>query len=62
VLTKARREIAYWRDLLKRIARDMEAAAREEADPSRQRWLISRASRVRERLLRGMPEDWTEPT
>jgi hypothetical protein len=61
VLTKARREIAYWRDLLKRIARDM-AAAREESDSSRQRWLESRASRVRERLLRGMPQDWTEPT
>jgi hypothetical protein len=62
VLTKARREVAYWRDLLKRIARDMETAAREEADPGRQRSLETRASRVRERLLRGMPEDWTEPT
>jgi hypothetical protein len=37
VLTKALREGAYWRDLLKRIARNMEQAARMETDPKRQR-------------------------
>jgi hypothetical protein len=61
VLTKARRESAYWRDLLKRIARDLDQAAKTEVDPQRQRWLASRAARVRERLNRGMPDDWTEP-
>jgi hypothetical protein len=61
VLTKARRESAYRRDLLTRIARDLEQAARTEIDPQRQRWFASRASRVRARLLHGVPEDWTEP-
>lgn len=60
MLTKARRETAYYRDLLKRIAVDLEQAARTETDGRRQRWLASRAARVRERLKRGVPEDWTE--
>lgn len=60
VLTQARRESAYWRDLLRRIARDMDSAARVESDPRRQQWFTSRAARVRERLARGVPEDWRE--
>ena len=60
MLTRIRREAAYWRDLLKRIAADLENAARTEHDPTRQRWLASRAARVRERLNRGVPEDWIE--
>lgn len=60
MLTRARRESAYWRDLLRRIARDMEATARSETDPKRRQWLESRARRVHERLNRGMPHDWIE--
>jgi len=60
MLTHLRREAAYWRDLLERIARDLEQAAKSENDPNRQRWFASRASRVRERLNRGMPEEWRE--
>jgi hypothetical protein len=30
MLTQVRREAAYWRDLLKRIAHDLEHAARAE--------------------------------
>lgn len=53
------REAAYWRDLLKRIAVDLERAARAEADPARQRRLASRATRVGKRLNRGVRDDWT---
>jgi hypothetical protein len=60
VLAKAQRENAYWRDLLRRIARDLEQAARVETDPQRQRWFVSRAARVRERLNRGVPDDWMQ--
>jgi hypothetical protein len=60
MLNKALRETAYWRALLKRVARDMDNAAKTEHDPQRQRWFVSRASRVRERLDRGVPEDWRE--
>jgi len=47
MLTHVRREAAYWRDLLKRIALDMGHAAKTERDPDRQRWFASRAARVR---------------
>jgi hypothetical protein len=60
MLYKTRREAAYWRELLKRVARDMERSARAETDPQRQRWFVSRARRVRECLVRGVPDDWTE--
>ena len=60
MLAKAHRESAYWRDLLRRIARDMEEAARAETDAKRHRWLVARATRVRERLNRGVPEYWRE--
>ncbi len=60
MLVKARRELAFYRELLKLIARDLEQAAKGESDPRRRQWFEGRARRVRERLLRGMPEDWTE--
>lgn len=60
MLHQARREAAYWRELLTRIARDMEQSAKAEPDPERQRWFVSRARRVRERLVRGVPEGWRE--
>lgn len=60
VLTKVRREVAYYRDLLRRIAKDIEQAAKTETDTTRARWLTGRAKLIRERLLRGMPEDWTD--
>lgn len=62
MLTKARREVAFYRELLKLIAKDLEHAGKVEANPERQRWFEGRARRVRERLVRGMPEDWTEPS
>jgi len=37
MLTKVRREVAYWRQLLQRVARDMEDSAKAERDPQRQR-------------------------
>ena len=60
MLVKARREAAFYRELLKRIAKDLEQAAKGATDPQRRQWFEGRARRVRERLLRGMPEDWTE--
>lgn len=60
MLTKTRREVSFYRDLLKRIAKDLESQAKAETDPKRQAWLAGRAKRIRERLLRGMPEDWKD--
>ena len=62
MLTQARRERAFWRALLKRIARDMEDTAKTETDPKRRQWFESRARRVRQRLTRGMHDNWIEPT
>jgi hypothetical protein len=60
MLSKIRREAAYWRTLLRKIAADLDNAARVERDPARQRWFESRAARVRQRLNRGVPDDWVE--
>ena len=40
------REIAYWRDLLTRIAEDLESTADLETDGKRKSWFTSRAMRV----------------
>ena len=61
MLAKTQQQLVFYRHLLKRIAKDMEAAARAEDDPKRRKWFESRARRVRDHLVRGMPEDWTEP-
>jgi hypothetical protein len=52
------RENRYWRLLLERIAQDMERTAAREADPKRERWLRSRALRIRQRLHAGVPDGW----
>ncbi len=52
------REIAYWRDLLERIAADLESAAGGENDVARKSWLEARAMRIRQRLHEGVPESF----
>ena len=49
------REILYWRDLLSRVAADLELKAGTETDPARARWAGARAMRIRRRLYEGMP-------
>jgi hypothetical protein len=61
VTDDARREAAYWRHLLLRIAEDLEHTAGLERDPKRRAWLASRAMRVRQRLHEGMPASFEEP-
>ena len=53
------REIAYWRQLLERVATDLESAAAREADPKRRDWLAARAMRIRQRLHEGVPDSFT---
>lgn len=49
------REILYWRDLLSRVAADLELKAGTEMDAGRARWAATRAMRIRRRLYEGMP-------
>ena len=49
------REVAFWRDLLTRIAEDLEHAAGVERKPRRRSWFSSRAMRIRQRLHEGVP-------
>lgn len=49
------REILYWRDLLSRVAADLELKAGTETDAGRARWAGTRAMRIRRRLYEGMP-------
>jgi hypothetical protein len=53
------REITYWRELLTRVAEDLEHAAESEADGKRKAWFSSRAMRIRQRLHEGLPENFT---
>jgi hypothetical protein len=55
-------EVVYWRDLLTRVAKDLERAAGSEADAKRKAWFTSRAMRIRQRLHDGMPEGWSAAT
>jgi hypothetical protein len=54
------REATYWRDLLTRIAEDLEHAAGVEREPRRRSWLSSRAMRIRQRLHEGVPSAFEE--
>lgn len=49
------REVVYWRDLLTRIAEDLEHAAGLESEQRRRSWFVSRAMRIRQRLHEGVP-------
>jgi len=53
-----RREIAFWRELLEKVARDLEHSACIEQDAERRAWLESRSMRIRRRLHEGMPDDY----
>jgi len=44
------REVLYWRQLLERVARNLEGIAGREPDPARSRLLAARAMRIRQRL------------
>lgn len=50
------RDSAYWRELLTRIAEDLEHAADGEIDGKRRAWFASRAMRIRQRLHEGVPD------
>jgi hypothetical protein len=52
------REVLYWRQLLERVAGELERIAGREPDPARGRLLSARAMRIRKRLHEGMPADF----
>lgn len=52
------RETIYWRQLLERVAGDLEILAGNEPDPARGSRLAARAMRIRRRLHEGMPTDF----
>ena len=56
------RESAYWRELLTRIAEDLEHATDAEVDGKRKAWFSSRAVPIRQRLHEGLPEGFTPTT
>mgnify|MGYP001409373310 CR=1 FL=1 len=49
------RETLYWRQLLERVAGDLELLAAEETDARRASRLAARAMRIRQRLHEGVP-------
>ena len=55
------REARYWRELLARVAEELESKAGTESDPTRKRWLSARAMRIRRRLHEGVPDDFEIP-
>jgi hypothetical protein len=55
---EVRREATYWRDLLTRIAQDLEHAADAESERKRKAWFESRAMRIRQRLHDGVPDGY----
>lgn len=56
------REIAYWRDILAKIADDIDATAAREDDVKRRRWFDSRSRRIRELLAEPVPPGWSQLT
>jgi len=52
------REVLYWRQLLERVAGDLEVLAASETDSHRAERLAARAQRIRQRLHEGMPPDF----
>jgi hypothetical protein len=59
---RAASRAAYWRQLLARVARDLERLAGNEVDGRRSRVFAVRAMRIRQRLHDGMPEDYAPAT
>lgn len=53
-----RAEIAFWRDILTKVAQDLERTACSEKDAARKDWLERRAMRIRQRLHEGMPDGY----
>ncbi len=56
------REIAYWRDILAKIADDIDATAAREDDVKRRRWFDTRSRRIRELLAEPVPPGWSVAT
>ena len=56
------RQIAFWRDLLARVADDIDATATREDDVKRRRWFDSRSRRIRELLSEPVPPGWSAMT
>lgn len=53
-------EIAYWKDLLVRVARDMDATSEREVD--HKPWFAARARRIRELVDQPVPPGWSQET
>jgi len=51
-------EVLYWRQLLERVATDLESLAARESEARRRARLAARAMRIRRRLHEGMPDDF----
>jgi len=62
VATDRSLEANYWRELLTKIAEDLEHAAAAEVDGKRKSWFSSRAMRIRQRLHEGVPGGFTPAT
>lgn len=56
------RQIAFWRDLLARVADDLDATATREDDARRRRWFETRSRRIRELLAEPVPPAWSVTT
>jgi hypothetical protein len=52
------REVLYWRQLVERVAGELERIVNRETDPARAKVLSARAMRIRQRLHEGMPADF----
>lgn len=56
------RAIAYWRDLLARVADDIDATGAREDDLKRKRWFESRSRRIKQLLAEPPPPGWSAMT
>lgn len=56
------RQISFWRDILGRIADDIDTTAAHEDDVKRRRWFESRSRRIRELLAEPVPPGWSQLT
>lgn len=56
------RAIAYWRELLARVADDIDTTAAREDDVKRRTWCQSRSKRIRQLLAEPVPPGWSVAT
>lgn len=56
------RQVAFWKDLLARVANDIDGTAAREDDVKRRRWFQSRSRRIRELLAEPVPPGWSAMT